>query len=286
MKVSKQQAARWLSLLAAWLLSLLAVLLTIVLLVDTTLCSVDFLKKQTRESGFAALASTELTDNYVSYGAAGGFPAELMEGFVSAADIQTGIEESAEALYQQGVDSPQYPDKEQAIYDALTGYVAGTGNTLSEESAQAVQTMASICRADFEGKVTIPFLGYLRPMLVVVSGKVWLIAGCLALGMAVALWLLYTLNRPARASAYVCQALIAATVCGALAPLSVRALLPRGQLIISPESLRVLIETYLYAVLGSMWPFVIILALLAAIFGVLSVLLKGARPRPKRRAVR
>lgn len=284
MKVSKQRAARWISVLAAWLLSLLAVLLTLVLLVDTTLCSVDFLKKQIGASGFAALAAEELRDNYVSYGAAGGFPAEVMEGFVSAEEISAGIAGSAEALYAQGVESPQYPEREQAVYDALAAYVAGTGNALSEESAEGIKTLAAICRADFEDKVTIPFLGYLRPMLVLVSSKVWLIAGCLAVSMVLALWLLFTLNRPRRAAAYVSQAFIAAAVCGALVPLSVKALLPRGQLIISPESLRVLIERYLDGVLGSMWPFVIILALLAAICGVLSVLLKGARPKAKRRA--
>ena len=83
----------------SWLSSLLLTLLALCLVLLTTLCSPSFMKAQVARSDFSEAAYSFLYDNFISYGAASGFSAEVMTSALSRDQILADMDESVAWLY-------------------------------------------------------------------------------------------------------------------------------------------------------------------------------------------
>lgn len=265
MKVSKQTAVRAFSILAAWLLTVALTLSAGLLIVRLTLCSPSFLKRQIADSGYAAAARQELADNYLSYGAAGGFRAEVMEGLLDGLDLEEDMRRAADSLYGAQTLETGGAALEDRFYEKLMAEVEAQHIRPTDEIRTGVRTLAQACSSDYQQRASIPFLEYLQPLIALVRKvTLWALAGLLA-GAAVCVWLIFGLHRNRRVGlAYLSQSLIACAVLLCAAPLVLHRLIPIETLNLQPASLKLLLVFYVTRLFNSIWPFAAAVAVTAA----------------------
>lgn len=282
MKHSKKTAAvRAVSVTAAWLANIFVVLLALLLLVRFTLCSPSFLERRVASSGYGRAATDELRENFTSYGAAGGFSADVMTSLLDGLDPGEEMLAAARQMYEGG-EGASYQALEDAFYDALMADVSARGYHASEEIEQGVRAMAQVCRSDYEQRVTIPFLSVLRPVIDLADRATLWAAPALAVCTGVSVWILFALNRRRAALAYVCQSLIASAVLLCAVPPLLHFLVPIDSLNLRPESLKLLLSAYVKGVFNCGWACAAAVAVLAAV--CCAVYVRTGNRRAKKKA--
>lgn len=266
MNLSKSLVARVLSIVVAWMLCMLLLMLAGFLVLRLTLCSPDFLQTQVLDSQYVEIATDELGENYLSYGAAGGFDGETMDKIVNRLPLYDDILRSIESMYGEEAQVSDFEDLEGAIYEELMANVSERNIRVTEEIEKGVATLAQACRNDYEQRATLPFIHYIRPL----SERIRKITAYALVGIvvciAVSIWLLFGVHRDKRTGlAYVCQSNIAAALLGCAVPPLLHKLLPIRSINLHPESLKKLLANYVVSLFNSIWPFAIAFVITAVL---------------------
>lgn len=282
MTLSKSLVTSVISFVVAWLLCMLLLLLTGFLVLRLTLCSSDFLQAQVEEGQYVEIATDELRENYLSYGAAGGFDSETMNEIVNQLPLYSDILRSIESMYGEELQASDFESLEDTIYEELMENVSERNIRVTEEIETGVATLAQACRSDYEQRATLPFIHYIRPL----SERIRKITAYALVGIvvciAVDIWLLLNVHRDKRNGlAYICQSIIAAGLLSCALPLLLHRLIPIKSINLQPESLKVLLSDYVVNLFDSIWPFAIALVVTA----ILLCLVYALTGRRKKMAV-
>ena len=243
----------------AWVLSFLLVLLTMLGVVGFTVCNQRYLRSQVLESGFCKDTLEQLNENYVSYGNAGGIPAEVMTSIVSEDQIQQDMFRAVESLYDGDRRMISHPEVAQAAVEAIEANLESRGIQLTDEIRSAVQEMANGCQVDYDNYVQILIAPYVAPYMSRVSQMVWTGFGVLALVSVAALMILLALQRSAAARLRWCiNAFSAAALASVLAPLLFDFFVNMERLNLKPENLKTLIASYTHGAVDVFFYFALI----------------------------
>ena len=282
MTLSKSLVTRVISFVVAWLLCMLLLLMDGFLVLRLTLCSSAFLQAQVEEGQYVEIATDELRENYLSYGAAGGFDSKTMNEIVNQLPLYSDILRSIESMYGEKLQASDFESLEDTIYEELMENVRERNIRVTEEIETGVATLAQACRSDYEQRATLPFIHYIRPL----SERIRKITAYALLGIAVCIavgiWLLLSVHRDKRNGlAYICQSTIAAALLSCALPLLLHKLIPIKSINLQPKSLKVLLSDYVINLFDSIWPFAIAMAVTA----ILLCLVYALTGRRKKMAV-
>lgn len=273
MKISKTFAARAISVTMTWIFSMLVVLLIGLLILRLSLCNSNFLKKQILDSNYLSLAEMEIEENFKSYGAAGGFESDVMLSLVDMEMLHADLFHAVDLLYGQNSQEPDYTAYENRVYQILTENIAQRNITMTDEIDEGVRILAQTCASDYAQRATIPFLSYLKPLILMVQKITFGALIGIVIACGVCLWLIFGMQRNKRSGlAYTCQAMIASSVLTCAAPFVLNSFLPVENLFLSPGSLKALLVTYVKNLFSSIWPFAIaVIAVTAAMCAIYSM---------------
>jgi hypothetical protein len=276
----KRGAAIGWPLALAYLGSLLLTVLALLLVLQTTICSAAFLKGQVKSSRFADAAYSFLADNYTSYGAATGFSAEVMTGFLSRDQIEADMQASVDALYAGNTEF----DERTAIQDAANTALAADLQTrnveMTDDLKSAVNIVADACRADYASYVSVPLASQLYTLVTKLDRVLW-IGMILAAGFAACatLLMLRLAGHPDLGVRCLCfEFSTAALLCG-LAAFAVFPLLHLDRLSIHPTSIRLLLIASVRGIFSQFAVFLLIYGAAAAVLIFLMVMARSAARR-------
>ena len=276
MNLNKRVVRRVLSFLLAWMFCLMSVVIGLVVVLNGTICSPSFLKRQIEKSGYALAAAQELSENYLSYGAAGGVDNDTMRSLIDIASIEADMSLSVDALYSNG-EAVDYSAFRENTYNVLLDYANSQGHSVNDEVKEGLQAMADACTSDYSNRTTIPFLSYLKPLVLNCQEK-WLEMAVLPVVAALAsAALLFLVNKPRRWAAYMSQSFIGATLLCIVLNIWARVLLPEGEFLLNPQSLRELVVCYASSAMQMTWICAGAFAVLAVLFFVGHRLLRGIK---------
>lgn len=265
----------------AWLSATLLALLAACLVLLTTICSSSYMKQQIARSDFSEAAYTYLYDNFIGYGAASGFSADVMTSALSRDQITADMEQSVTWLYN----GESVLDTRNGIlnttYDAMIADLNSRGVDVTSDVESAVVVVADACRLDYANYVTIPLATQLYTFIEKCDRIVPPAVAVLAVLCAVSLFLTIRLaGTPRFGVRCLTYTFTAATILCGLAAAVIFPALHLDTLNLNPASVKQLIITYVQNLFGRF-------GLFAIIYGAVAVILLAltftAGSRMKRR---
>lgn len=265
----------------SWLSSLLLTLLAVCLVLLTTLCSASFMKAQVNRSDFSEAAYSYLYDNFISYGAASGFSADVMTSALSREQITADMEQSITWLYEGDTAQDTRNGILNTTYDNMIADLKDRGVDVTSDIESAVVVVADACRQDYANYVTVPLASQLYTFIEKCNRIVPIAVCVMAVLCAVSLFLTIRL---AGTSKFGVRCLtFTFTAAAVLCIIGATALFPAmhlNNLSISPASVKQLIITYVGSLFGRF-------GLFALVYGAVAVILLAltftAGSRTKRR---
>lgn len=265
----------------SWLSSLLLTLLALCLVLLTTLCSPSFMKAQVARSDFSEAAYSFLYDNFISYGAASGFSAEVMTSALSRDQILADMDESVAWLYAGDTAQDTRNGILNTTYDRMIADLNDRGIEVTSDIESAVVVVADACLQDYANYVTVPLASQLYTFIEKLNRTVPFAVCAMAVLCAVSLFLTIRL---AGSSRFAVRCLtFAFTASAVLCSIGATALVPAmhlNNLNLNPASVKQLIITYVQNLFGRF-------GLFALVYGALAVILLAltftAGSRTKRR---
>ena len=279
MEKTKLQNNKILSLVLSYVLSLLLVLLAILGSLTITVCNRNFLKTQVLKSGFCPNVLQELHENYISYGAASGFSADVMRQVVNADTVQSDMFKAIERFYDGDRTEQSYPEIGQKAYEIFAKDVQTRNYKITPEVQEGLEALANACAADYANYVRIPFTSYLAPLLAKLQANIWLPLMLIGLFTAVCTVLLFMAQSDKdlrlRYSTYSLSA--AMLLCGVF-PVFAKSLIRMDRVHISPESIKLLAGGYANGIFTASWYFAVIYGVAVAALAI-TLYLRAAREK-------
>ncbi len=276
---NKKKKTGVLTLILSYVLSLLLVVLAALGVVQITLCNPGFLKTQVINSGFCDSALAELQENFISYGSASGFSAEVMTGIIQKERVQTDMFAAVDATYAGKRDLPDYTSFSQNAYDIFAADVESRGYTVTQDVQEGLQLLADTCAQDYTNHVNVPLASYLAPLLVKLNSVMWipLAVALLLTAMAVVVIIITESDPEKRLKACIYSSTAGFTAC-VLMPIIAALTIKLQNLNISPQSLKLLIGKYYSSTLSAFFYFAIMYAVVIAALAItLKMLYKRER---------
>lgn len=97
-KNSRKGSAVW-PMVLSWLSSLILALLAVFVMLFTTFGNVGYMQSCVKSSGYAQSAYDDMVQDFISYGAATGFDADVMTGFMSVDQVESDMQDAVAGLY-------------------------------------------------------------------------------------------------------------------------------------------------------------------------------------------
>ena len=97
-KNSRKGSTVW-PMVLSWLSSLILALLAVFVMLFTTFGNVGYMQSCVKSSGYAQSAYDDMVQDFISYGAATGFDADVMTSTLSRDQINTDMEQAVTDLY-------------------------------------------------------------------------------------------------------------------------------------------------------------------------------------------
>lgn len=148
----------------AWILSFLLCLFLTVLsllsLLECTLLSPGFLKKQVDKSAYTAHVIEDMEDIFVSYGISSDFDEAFFTSVLTEEEVRADIYAEIDRLYAADATGADYGAFESQLYDKLTANVKERNLEITESVDQALHYLAQMCAETYREGLAFP----LRPM--------------------------------------------------------------------------------------------------------------------------
>ncbi len=264
-KRARRRSTGW-ALLLSWLSTVLLTVLAILLLLQTTVCSAAFMKKQVSRSSFADYAYSYLYDNFVSYGASTGFDADVITSTLSREQIIADMQQNVADLYKGDTAVYTRDTFRDQLNDVLLADLSSRNISITDETKTAVHIVADACRLDYANYVAIPLASQLYTIITKIERFIFPGIIGTAVLCAVALFLMIRLAGGSRFGVrcliftFLASALLCTVGATALYPL-----LGLENFSLEPASIRTFVLTYLQNMFGSLGIFAAVYALVAAV---------------------
>ena len=148
----------------AWILSFLICLFLTVLsllsLLECTLLSPGFLKKQVDKSAYTAHVIEDMEDIFVSYGISSDFDEAFFTSVLTEEEVRADIYAEIDRLYAADATGADYGAFESQLYDKLTANVKERNLEITESVDQALHYLAQMCAETYREGVGLPFASY------------------------------------------------------------------------------------------------------------------------------
>ncbi len=169
----------------AWILSFLLCLFLTVLsllsLLECTLLSPGFLKKQVDKSAYTAHVIEDMEDIFVSYGISSDFDEAFFTSVLTEEEVRADIYAEIDRLYAADTAGADYDAFESQLYDKLTANVKERNLEITESVDQALHYLAQMCAETYREGVGLPFASYAASALA--AAKTPLLIGIAAMAV-------------------------------------------------------------------------------------------------------
>ena len=169
----------------AWILSFLLCLFLTVLsllsLLECTLLSPGFLKKQVDKSAYTAHVIEDMEDIFVSYGISSDFDEAFFTSVLTEEEVRADIYAEIDRLYAADATGADYGAFESQLYDKLTANVKERNLEITESVDQALHYLAQMCAETYREGVGLPFASYAASALA--AAKTPLLIGIAAMAV-------------------------------------------------------------------------------------------------------
>ena len=250
-KNSRKGSAVW-PMVLSWLSSLILALLAVFVMLFTTFGNVGYMQSCVKSSGDAQSAYADMVQDFISYGAATGFDADVMTGFMSVDQVESDMQDAVAGLYAKTLTYYTRDNIAEAVYSAMEQATADRGITLEGETKTAVETVAEAVRMEYASYTAVPLVSQLRTLVQKLQ-KVMIIG--LVVSAVLARCLVYALGG-------------AAVVCLVLG-VGVKPMIGLTRLGIDPPALKNLLIAYVGGLFGRFVVMAVIYFVLAIVLGVL-----------------
>lgn len=117
-KNSRKGSAVW-PMVLSWLSSLILALLAVFVMLFTTFGNVGYMQSCVKSSGYAQSAYDDMVQDFISYGAATGFDADVMTGFMSVDQVESDMQDAVAGLYAKTLTYYTRDNIAEAVYSAM-----------------------------------------------------------------------------------------------------------------------------------------------------------------------
>lgn len=268
--IKKKQTNAVLSHALSFVLALLLCLLAIVTVVGLTLCNSAFLRTQILKSGFSDQVLTELQENYVSYGNAGGFSPEIMKSFVAKDKIQSDMFTNADRLYKGEREALPRTDVQDAAYAAFEADLQSRGISINDAVKESVALLAEVCTIDYGIYVSIPLASYISAYIPKIQKLIVLCVAILLVLTAATSFVLVMLQKRnlQQKLRHLFYAFSAGAVSCVCVPTLFGLFVRMDRVNISPFSVKLLLGSYVDNMLSAFWYMALIYAAVAIALGI------------------
>jgi len=118
-----------------------------------------------KSSGYAQSAYDDMVQDFISYGAATGFDADVMTGFMSVDQVESDMQDAVAGLYAKTLTYYTRDNIAEAVYSAMEQATADRGITLEGETKTAVETVAEAVRMEYASYTAVPLVSQLRTLV-------------------------------------------------------------------------------------------------------------------------
>ena len=261
-KNSRKGSAVW-PMVLSWLSSLILALLAVFVMLFTTFGNVGYMQSCVKSSGYAQSAYDDMVQDFISYGAATGFDADVMTGFMSVDQVESDMQDAVAGLYAKTLTYYTRDNIAEAVYSAMEQATADRG--------MAVETVAEAVRMEYASYTAVPLVRQLRTLVqklqkVMVIG---LVVSAVLLCAAV-VSMLHISRKDARLGARcLVYALGGAAVVCLVLGVGVKPMIGLTRLGIDPPALKNLLIAYVGGLFGRFVVMAVIYFVLAIVLGVL-----------------
>ena len=149
----------------SWLSSLILALLAVFVMLFTTFGNVGYMQSCVKSSGYAQSAYDDMVQDFISYGAATGFDADVMTGFMSVDQVESDMQDAVAGLYAKTLTYYTRDNIAEAVYSAMEQATADRGITLEGDTKTAVETVAEAVRMEYASYTAVPLVSQLRTLV-------------------------------------------------------------------------------------------------------------------------
>ena len=255
----------------SWLSSLILALLAVFVMLFTTFGNVGYMQSCVKSSGYAQSAYDDMVQDFISYGAATGFDADVMTGFMSVDQVESDMQDAVAGLYAKTLTYYTRDNIAEAVYSAMEQATADRGITLEGETKTAVETVAEAVRMEYASYTAVPLVGQLRTLVqklqkVMVIG---LVVSAVLLCAAVVSMLHISRKDAHLGARCLVYALGGAAVVCLVLGVGVKPMIGLTRLGIDPPALKNLLIAYVGGLFGRFVVMAVIYFVLAIVLGVL-----------------
>ena len=148
----------------SWLSSLILALLAVFVMLFTTFGNVGYMQSCVKSSGYAQSAYDDMVQDFISYGAATGFDADVMTGFMSVDQVESDMQDAVAGLYAKTLTYYTRDNIAEAVYNAMEQATADRGITLEGDTKTAVEPCRG-CAYGVCSYTAVPLVSQLRTLV-------------------------------------------------------------------------------------------------------------------------
>ena len=269
-KNSRKGSAVW-PMVLSWLSSLILTLLAVFVMLFTTFGNAGYMQSCVKSSGYAQSAYDDMVQDFISYGAATGFDADVMTGFMSVDQVESDMQDAVAGLYAKTLTYYTRDNIAEAVYNAMEQATADRGITLEGDTKTAVETVAEAVRMEYASYTAVPLVSQLRTLVqklqkVMVIG---LVVSAVLLCAAVVSMLRISRKDARLGARCLVYALGGAAVVCLVLGVGVKPMICLTRLGIDPPALKNLLIAYVGGLFGRFVVMAVIYFVLAIVLGVL-----------------
>lgn len=269
-KNSRNVSPAW-PMILSWLSSLILSLLAVFIMLFTTVGNAGYMQSCVKSSGYAQSAYDDMVQDFTSYGAATGFDANVMTGFLSVEQVESDMQDAVKGMYAETLTYYTRDNVAEAAYAAMNQAAEERGITLEGDTQTAVETVAEAVRMEYASYTAVPLVSQLRTLVQKLQKVMTVGLVVCAVLLCVAVVSMLGISRKdarlgARCLVYALGG--AAVVCLVLG-VAIKPMMGLQRLGIDPPALKNLLIAYIGGLFGRFVVMAVIYFVLALVLGIL-----------------
>ena len=266
----------------SFLLCLFLSLLALLVLVQSTLLSPGFMKKQVAKSEYAAHIIEDMEEIFVSYGISSDFDEAFFTSVLSESGVRADIEREIDRMYGAALGGADVDGFKNQLHQKLLANVGSRGIEVTDEVEDALQYLVQVCAETYQEGVSLPLATYASGMLRSVKTPLLMATGGIALLSVFILAFLFFIRRKKTFCRFAIYAFSGSALTLAAGACLVLFSGRIERISISSKALYYLVTTYATQCIYFLLMLAGILLALTALFAVLYVFFGRREKRPRR----
>lgn len=269
-KISRNVSPAW-PMILSWLSSLILSLLAVFIMLFTTVGNAGYMQSCVKSSGYAQSAYDDMVQDFTSYGAATGFDANVMTGFLSVEQVESDMQDAVEGMYAETLTYYTRDNVAEAAYAAMNQAAEERGITLEGDTQTAVETVAEAVRMEYASYTAVPLVSQLRTLVQKLQKimTVGLVVCAVLLCVAVVSMLGISRKDARLGARCLVYALGGAAIVCLVLGVAVKPMMGLQRLGIDPPALKNLLIAYIGGLFGRFVVMAVVYFVLALVLGIL-----------------